>query len=187
MSSWEMKPAPGSRPAATSSTTATADAAVVQEIARQTRPLIAQRLVGAHVLLAGQLAGRGVAVAAGQSLHGRVQVHHVIVHRRLGVDQDLPGQLAPVAQAQLVEEEPHQLEVTGVAHGLVVQALDPALEGLAHRAQAARGQRRLQLDAADDHAFGSVIAGTIWRTPPRSTSQSLRYSLTTPSADQLKA
>ena len=40
MSSWEMKPAPGSLPAATSSTTATADAAVVQEIARQTRPLM---------------------------------------------------------------------------------------------------------------------------------------------------
>ena len=33
----------------------------------------------------------------------------------------------------------------------------------------------------------SVMAGTIWRTPPRNTSQSLRYSLTTPSGDQLKA
>ena len=33
----------------------------------------------------------------------------------------------------------------------------------------------------------SVIAGTICRCPERNTSQSLRYSFTTPSADQLKA
>ena len=40
MSSCRMNPAPGSRPSATSSTTAAAEAAVVQEIARQARPLI---------------------------------------------------------------------------------------------------------------------------------------------------
>jgi hypothetical protein len=33
----------------------------------------------------------------------------------------------------------------------------------------------------------SVMAGTICRLPERSTSQSLRYSLTTPSGDQLMA
>ena len=109
-----------------------------------------QRLVGADVLLAGELAGRGVSDTHGEALDGGVQVDHVVVDRGLGVHQDLAGELPTVAQAELVEEEPHQLEVARVAHGLVVQALDPALIGLAHGAEAAGGQRRLQFDAADD-------------------------------------
>ena len=67
--------------------TATTEAEVVQAIAVRRRAGDLDRTIGAHELLAPQLAVDG-------ALRRDVDVDDVVVHRRLGVGQDLAGQLA---------------------------------------------------------------------------------------------
>ena len=52
-------------------------------------------------------------------------------------------------QSQVLEEELHQVAVAGIAHRLVVEVLDLALQRLAQRAEAAGGVERLILDAIE--------------------------------------
>jgi hypothetical protein len=99
MSSCRMNPAPGSRPSATSSTTAAAEAAVVQEIARQARPFVSERDVACAVAsgrdlnltTAAELGTRGVVkcpadttVQAAAHLMMGFYVRHLIVEDRTG-------------------------------------------------------------------------------------------------------
>ncbi len=78
-----------------------------------------------------------------------MNINHVLRHRGLGVDQDLPGFLPVLAHEEFMEEKVHQLRVAGIANGFVVQIFHPSLERFAHRSQSARSGKGLELDAVD--------------------------------------
>ena len=68
--------------------------------------------------------------------------HHVLVrdrHRRL---EHVLEQVAALLQPQVVQQHLHDVAVAGIAHGLVVEVLDLAVQRLAQRAEAAGGVER---------------------------------------------
>lgn len=121
--------------------TATTEADVVQAI-RAARPGNLDRVIGAHEFLAAQAAILG-------AFGGDMDIDNIVFNRRLGIGQDLAGELALVAHQQLVEEEVHQLHMAGIPHGLVIEIVDLAEHGVAHGAKAAGRREGFELDAAD--------------------------------------
>mmetsp|Transcript_23198 Transcript_23198/g.54795 ORF Transcript_23198/g.54795 Transcript_23198/m.54795 type:complete len:524 (+) Transcript_23198:3704-5275(+) len=78
---------------------------------------------------------------------GHEHQHHVLHRGRHALAHDGLEVLLVALQAQVAEQELHQVAVAGVAHGLVVEVAHLARPGLAQRAQAAGGVEGLVLGA----------------------------------------
>src|SRR5204863_5016171 len=73
----------------------------------------------------------------------------ILKGHRHGSFQDVLEDVAMLAQAQLVDEQPHGSAVTDVADGLVVELAHAALERVAQRTQASARVERLVLYAVE--------------------------------------
>ena len=87
------------------------------------------------------------------SFDSGVDKHGVVTDGGLGVDQNSSGTLSVFFHVELVEEEIHELAVTDVPQGLVVEFLDLALVGFAHGRQTARCRERLEPQTVNEHGF----------------------------------
>ena len=84
-----------------------------------------------------------------QPAHGDKHQHHIAHGGGDALAQNGLDQFLIALETQIVEQKLHALQMTGVAHRLVVEIAHLALQGVAQRAQPARGVEGLVLDAIE--------------------------------------
>ena len=74
-----------------------------------------------------------------------MDIDDVLVHRRLGMNENLARFLAVLPHEKLVEEEIHEVEMTRISHGLIIEIGDLPEIGFAHRPKPARCRKGFEL------------------------------------------
>src|SRR5262249_13257553 len=82
--------------------------------------------------------------------------HDVLRRRGDGRLEHVLEEVAALAEAEVVEQDPHDLAGPGIADGLVVERVDAALERLAERAEPARRVEGLVVDAVEREALEAL-------------------------------